>query len=127
MENKNKKNGLEWSVLAISGMLVFFTLGFLIYEMIYEKQTSPDIVVSHGKIETKENYQALSVSVTNKGAETAENVRIEIIVGTGRTEEKSQMEFQYLPGRSSVKGWATFNIDTVVDNIQIHVLGYSTP
>ena len=127
MEDKNKKNGLEWTVLVISGLLVFFTLGFLIYEMIYEKETSPDIVVSHGRIETKEDYQALPVSVTNKGAETAENVRIEIIVGTGRTEEKSQMEFQYLPGQSSVKCWATFRSDTAVNNIQIHVLGYSTP
>ncbi len=126
MGEKNKKNALEWSVLVLSGILVFFTLGFLIYEMIFETQTSPDIVVSHGEIEQKENYLALPVIVTNKGAETAENLRIEITIGMGSEAEKSQMEFQYLPGQSSTKGWATFGKNKHVKDIQIHVLGYST-
>lgn len=127
MDKKNKNNWLERIVLGVSGGLVFFVFGFLIYETIYEKQTSPDIVVSQGKIDRKENYWALPVSVTNKGSRTAENVRIEIIAGSGPITERSQMEFQYLPGRSTVKGWATFGPDTVLDSIRIHILGYTAP
>lgn len=127
MDKKNKKNWLEWIVLGVSGTLVFFTLGFLVYETIYEKQTSPDIVVSQGKMERKENYTAIPVSITNKGSKTAENVRLEITVGTYPNKEKSQMEFQYLPGRSTVNGWATFRSDTDLDSIRIHILGYTAP
>ncbi|MEH6408576.1 MAG: hypothetical protein V7767_14965 [Leeuwenhoekiella sp.] len=127
MKTENKKNWLEWVVLFISGILVLFTLGFLVYEMIFEEQTSPDIVVTYGRMENKSGYTALPVKATNNGAETAENLRIEIIAGSAKTEEKANLDFDYLPGKSSATGWVTFKYNQNPKTIQVHVLGYSIP
>ena len=127
MGSKKKKNWLEWMVLFLSGTLVFFILGFLIYETITEKQTAPDIEITHGKPEHKENYWALAVTAKNKGTKTAENLHIEIIIGAGDKEQIAEIEFLYLPGRSSVNGSVTFVENPGTKPIRIHVLGYGTP
>ena len=124
---KEKKNWLEWVVLFISGLLVVFTLGYIVYEIIFEDQTSPDIVVTYGKTEQKSGYIALPITATNKGAETAEDLRIEVTTGDGDNKEQSNLLFNYLPGKSSAKGWVTFKNNPDPSHIEIHVLGYSIP
>lgn len=124
---KKKKNWLEWVVLFISGILVVFTLGYIVYEIIFEEQTSPDIVVTYGKIEQKTGYIALPITATNKGAETAEDLHIEVTTGNGDNKEQSNLLFNYLPGKSSVKGWVTFKNNPDPAQFEVHVLGYSIP
>ena len=126
-DNKEEKNGLEWTITIISGIIVVFTLGFLVYQMIYEEQTPPDIVVVLGGVSQKDGAFAIPIKATNKGTETAENVLIEIILKDGVIEEKSEINFAYLPRKSSVNGWVIFSKKPESKNLQTRVIGYSIP
>lgn len=126
-DNKEEKNWLEWTITIISGILVVFTLGFLVYQMIYEEQTPPDIVVVLGEVSEKDGAFAIPITTTNKGTETAENVIIEVILKGGSEEEKSQITFAYLPRKSSVNGWVIFTKKPDSKDLQTRVMGYSIP
>ncbi len=128
MKKKQQKNWLEWVVLVVATMLVFATIGFLIYDAITAKDTPPDITVSLGKVEQREGHFAIPLTAKNRGAQTAEDVRIEVVAGQGNQQEKAAIEFPYLPGKSTVNGWVTFTKDPgKADTLQIRVLGYGTP
>ena len=128
MKRKQEKNWLEWLVLTGATLLVFTTIGFLLYDAITTKHTPPSIVVSLGQPEQKEDHVAIPLTAKNGGAQTAEDIRIEVVFGQGRQQERGLVEFPYLPGQSTVTGWVTFT--KAPDNteaLQIRVLGYSTP
>lgn len=124
---KDNKNWLEWTVTGVSAIIVLFTLSFLVYQWIMEEQTPPDILVTFGNTEIKQNYYAISVIAENKGAKTAQKVRIEISTGSEINAEKAHIEFDYIPGKSSVKGWVSFNQNPQSKKLKTHVLGYVTP
>ncbi len=126
-EQKEKKNWLEWTVTIISGILVFFTFGFLVYQLIVEERTPPNIVIVLGEVSEKDNAFAIPVEAHNKGTATAENVLIEIVAENGESEQKAQITFSYLPGKSSSKGWVTFTKNPKVALLKTHVVGYNIP
>lgn len=126
-DNKEEKNWLEWTITIISGILVVFTLAFLVYQMIYEEQTPPDIVVVLGIVSQKDGAFAVPIKATNKGTETAENVIIEITLKGHPNDEKSQMTFAYLPRKSSANGWVIFSRKPDLKDLQTRVIGYSIP
>lgn len=126
-KKKENKNWLEWLITIISGILVFFTLGFLVYQLIFEEQTPPNIAVVLGEISRKDDAFAIPIQANNNGTETAENVIIEIIAENGQTEEKAEITFSYLPGKSSANGWITFTKRPDISSLKTHVVGYTTP
>lgn len=126
-DTRENKNWLEWTVTIISIMLVIFTFSFLTYEVIYQEQTSPDIKVSLGKLQKLENYYAIPVKAKNQGTQTAQKVRIEISVESATGQEKAEIEFDYLPGKSNASGWVSFKENPDGKTLKTHVLGYITP
>ncbi len=124
---KEPKNWLERIITGIASIIVALTLAFLIYQMIYDEQTPPDIVVNLGEISEKDQGYAVRVTVKNNGSQTAENVTVEIVSQESDTPEKGQLTFQYLPGASSVKGWVSFSKQPRKEALQIKILGYATP
>lgn len=124
---KEKKNWLEWLITIVSAVLVAFTLGFLIYQLIFEERTPPDIVISLGEISPKDDAFALPITVTNKGTNTAENVVIEIVSGNGNAKETAQITFAYLAGKSTSSGWVTFTRKPDKTSLKKHVVGYAIP
>lgn len=126
-KKKEKKNWLEWLITIISGILVFFTLGFLVYQLIFEERTPPNIAIVLGEISQKDDAFAIPIQANNSGTETAENVVIEIVSENGEDVEKAEITFSYLPGKSSAKGWITFNKKPEMASLKTHVVGYTTP
>ena len=126
-KNKTKKNWLEWSITIISGILVIFTLGFLVYQLIYEEQTPPDISVVLGEVFEKDEAYSVPIKAINEGTETAGNVVIEIVIEGDPEKEKAQITFAYLPGKSSAQGWVIFTKKPERKSLKTHVIGYSTP
>lgn len=126
-KNKERKNWLEWLITIISGILVFFTVGFLVYQLIYEEQTPPDIAIVLGEMSQKDDAFAIPIQASNNGTETAENVVIEIISQNDLEEEMAQITFAFLPGKSSANGWITFTKKPDVSSLKTHVVGYTTP
>lgn len=126
MEEK-KKNWVEILVTGISAVIVLFTFILLTYQLLTEEQTPPDISVSFGTPVAKQNYYSIPVTAENNGAETAQKVRIEISAGAENLEEKAHIEFDYMPGKSKVKGWVNFSDDPTGKPLEAHVLGYVVP
>ena len=127
MEKNEPTNWLERMVTVIAGILVLFTFVFLIYQWISEETTPPNIVVNLGEVVQKDQGYSVPVSVNNLGTQTAKDIVIEIVSKEVDSEEKGQISFQYLPGKSSVRGWVTFTKNPSRSSLKTQVLGYSTP
>ncbi len=123
----NSRNWLEHVVTGVAALLVLCTLGFLIFKSISQEQTPPDIQVFIGDVVPKDQGYAVPVKVKNKGTQTAKDITIEIVSGEGESEEKGEISFQYLPGKSSVRGWVIFSNKPNGSSMTTHVLGYATP
>ncbi|MDN3725407.1 hypothetical protein QRD02_13545 [Aequorivita sp. SDUM287046] len=126
-KKKEKKNWLEWTVTLISMVIVSFTIGVLVYQMVVSEENPPDIVISLGKAESKTNHYTIPVTVHNKGDITAKKLSIEFTKGEGSDTEKARLEFDYVPGQSKVKGWISFTGNPDDESIKPHILGYSIP
>lgn len=126
-KQRESKNWLEWTVTIFSVILVLFTFTFLVYQAIYQEQTPPDIQVELGNSRQLKNYYAIPVKATNNGTETAQKVQIEISTGNAIEDEKAHIEFDYLPGKSTVGGWVSFSQNPHGKEMKIHILGYITP
>ena len=128
MKEKQDKNWLEWTVLGLSSVLVLSIIGFLVYSAVTVQDTPPKIIVSLGQPVPQAGHVVVPLVVGNKGYQTAKDLRVEVIAGSGRRGERALLEFPYLPGQSSAKGWATFTQDPGnPDDLLIRILGYSAP
>ncbi len=125
--SKEGKNWLEWTVTIISSILVLFIIGFLISQIIWSEDTPPEIEVTLGEVTYLSDYYAIPITAKNLGTKTAQKVRIEIKQPKNINTEKGFIEFDYLPGKSSVNGWVNFSEKPDAASLIIHVLGYSTP
>lgn len=118
-----KRNWLEILVTGISAILVIGIFGVLIHRLIYEEQTPPDLVISVGTpVKASENF-IVSINVENKGTTTAENVKIEVTDNN----EQALLEFDFIPGGSTVTGWATFSVVPDATRLKARVLGFIEP
>lgn len=102
-------------------------LSFLTYQLIFQEQTPPDIQVVLGESRTFDDYFALPVEAKNNGTETAQKVRIEVSTGNSPEDEKAYIEFDFLPGNSTVKGWVGFSEDPNSKNLSSRILGFVVP
>ncbi len=129
MEKEEKKttNWLERIVTVISTILVLFTFTILIYQWMSEEPTPPNIEVSLGEVTQKDQGYSVPVSVKNLGSQTAKNIVIEIVSQEDGTDEKGQISFQYIPGKSTVRGWVSFTKEPTVSSLKSQVLGYTAP
>lgn len=122
-----EKNWLEWLVFAVGLLLVGGTLGFLLYDASTAENLPPEIHVRLGTPEGRPGYYAVPVTAWNQGSETAESVRIEVVLG-GEGGERAELEFPFLPGGGRREGWVTFTDDPGrTDTLQARVLGYKKP
>jgi uncharacterized protein (TIGR02588 family) len=103
-----RKNWIEWSVFALSALLISFVIGFLVYESATIGNAPPDIRVQLGPPEARAGYFAVPVEATNSGDQTAEGVQIEVTLQTGGKEETGSFEIAFLPRRGSREAWVTF-------------------
>ena len=124
---KNNQNWLEWIVTGISAIIVIFTFGFLIWQFITEEQTPPEIVITFGESLDRKEHYAIPLIAENKGAQTAQKVKIEISMGYDEGGEKAHLEFDYVPGKSKVNGWVNFNKNPGDGNLRAKVLGFVVP
>lgn len=127
-ETKYKRdNKFERTVTAIAAAIVFFVLGFLIFQIITEEETPPNIHVSFGEVVQKDNGYSVPVIVKNAGTQTAKNIAIEIEFDHHEKEQNGQIGFDFLPGKSIVRGWVTFKDKPAISELKPKILGYSVP
>lgn len=126
---KVQKNWLEWIVFAVGFILVFCTIGYLIYAGASKGNEPPSIEVRLGKAQQRQFNFAVPVSVINHGDETAEGVRVEVVMMETGGEEKArgELDVAFLPGHATREGWVTFEQDPRTSQLKARVLGYQRP
>lgn len=126
--SKLQKNPLEWSVFAVSLLLVAATLGYLTYEGIRMGDAPPSIEVKLGAPEQRTHNFTVPVTVLNHGDQTASGVIIEVVMEEGGAERaRGQVEIPFLPRHAMREGWVTFDKDPRAANLKARVLGYEKP
>ena len=123
------KNGLEWTVFALSLVLVLAILCYLGYQVYVEKEGTPDVFVETRHDPSEHNPYRYHVTVHNLGQETAETVALEVtVLKAGEEVEKAELEIAFVPKESMREGWVNFNQDpALADTVEAHILSYNRP
>jgi uncharacterized protein (TIGR02588 family) len=129
--SKLQKNALEWSVFAVSLLLVGATLFYLGREALTAQESPPHIALKLGQPRALQNATPpgfiVSVEATNKGWQTAEGVQIEVEMQRGEEKQTANFEVAFLPRHSSREGWVAFKGQPENVKLSARVLGYEIP
>lgn len=128
-ESKEGKNILEWGVFAISLLLVIGILSYLSYKTYTHKTAPPNIQVTYQPSPTENAPFRYHISIKNNGLETAEEVRIELVLKKGEaTVEKAALQLPFLPQSSLREGWLNFSQDPqLADTVVARVVSFKKP
>ena len=126
--NRPKKNWLEWSVFAVSLVLVLATLGFLVRESLVGTDGPPEVVARLGKPRASAGGYMVPVEVANLGQETAEAVKVTVVLELeGGKKEEADLDIAYLPRNSRRNGWVTFQRDPRSGSLRLGPIAFEVP
>jgi uncharacterized protein (TIGR02588 family) len=125
---KIEKNAIEWSVFAVSALIVGACLGALVVMIAREGNAPPSIVVSVGPAERNEAGYLVPVRARNDGDETAEEVRVEVTLESGGREvEKGELTVAFVPRHSEREGFVVFGRDPACCRIRARAISFERP
>lgn len=126
---KIEKNWLEWSVFAVSSVLVVGVLSVLAYDGWTAPLTPPSLEVHVGLPEYRVGYYAVPVTVKNQGFQTAEAVQIQVqLTKHDGSKELGDLKIEFVPRQSLRRGFVTFESDPrTAKSITARPLAYRTP
>jgi uncharacterized protein (TIGR02588 family) len=116
-----QKNGLEWTVFAVSLALVALVVALLAWEAAEDADVPPRLVVTLGTPGPGLSGVRVPVSVRNDGAQTVSSVLVEVTDGR----ETAEVSFGYVPRHSTRTGGALFPAPP--GRLQARVVAYEAP
>ena len=129
-----QKNWLEWSVFALSLLLVGGTLVYLAREALTLDDVPPKIVLTLGKPRPLDASPGgsksfiLPVKAANHGQQTAEGVHVQVEMRrAGEEPQTADFEIEFLPRDSEREGWVGFKGEPEGIKLDARVLGYEIP
>jgi uncharacterized protein (TIGR02588 family) len=123
-----KKNILEWSVFAVSAVIVATVVGYLAVAALREHERPPDLRIVTGTPQSTAGGHRVPVIVRNAGEDTAENVRVEVILRDGGKElERAELDVMFVPRQSQREGAVLFQRDPRCCTIMTRVVSYEKP
>lgn len=126
--DKPVKNWLEWTVFAVSLVLVVAILGYLSWEAVADSGGPPDVVVELGRPRSSSAGFMVPVEVRNLGKGTAEGVRVTVILDrAGGRAESAELDVAYLPRESRRSGWVTFAGDPGEGRLRVGPIAFEVP
>lgn len=99
-----KKNVVEWSVFALSLVLVLALTGYLAYDVFRGAGDAPVFAFEFGAPAFQDSLYVLPVTVHNTGDRTAASVVVVVASGA----EEAEVVFDYVPRHSTREGAAFF-------------------
>ncbi|MEO8216351.1 MAG: hypothetical protein ABI718_04645 [Acidobacteriota bacterium] len=109
---KPKKNVLEWSVFAVSLVLIVAVVAVLVREALMTSDSAPDLRIETGVAASTSSGFRVPVLVTNASAKTAEQVMINVSLRCGdAVVERAEFTLDFVPGKSKRDGWVVFRHD----------------
>lgn len=123
------KNWLEWTVFAISAVLVAGVLGYLLYDGLTSNGHPPRIQVTLGRSEQQGPVYVMPVQVQNTGSQTAQSVTVQVELETaGGEKETAMLDLDFLPREGSRGGWVSFRNDPgAARAVRAHAVSYQQP
>lgn len=123
-----KKNGLEWSVFALSACVVAAALGYLAVSAVRAERTPPDLRIFAGAPGAHGDVHRIPLVVRNVGDATAESVRIEVVLRRGEEEvARAELDLAFVPRKSEREGWVTFRQDPRCCAVVTRAVSYERP
>ncbi|HKI01342.1 MAG TPA: hypothetical protein VKK31_05135 [Thermoanaerobaculia bacterium] len=123
-----EKNRLEWAVFGLGLLLVLGVVGFLVWDAALGEDSPPDLAVTLGAPERRGDGWAVPVTVRNRGQETAEGARVEVVLELpdgGR--EEAGFDLAFAPRGSTREGWVQFLHPPATGRLTGRVTGYEKP
>jgi uncharacterized protein (TIGR02588 family) len=118
----------EWLVAALGLVLLCASLGYLGWHALRGGSDVPAPSVKVMGIDAQPGRYVVRLRVTNQSPATAAALRVEGVLRQGGEEvERSDTEFQYLPGRSSVQGGLFFQRDPRQFQLEVLAKGFEEP
>ena len=126
---KLEKNALEWTVFALSAVLVLLIIGYLSFQSFNSNGSTPDISVRAVKEPSKNNPHRYRIIVTNHGSATAEEVNVVAeVYKADSVMETAELQLAFSPKLSDQEGWVNFDQDpALADSMRVRVLSYKKP
>ena len=127
--SKLQKNWVEWTVFAVSLVLVASALSYLVYDGATMGSEPPSLEVRLGTPEQRPHNFIVPVTVTNHGDETAEGITVEVSMedAGGGEPARGELTIAFLPRRATREGFVTFDRDPRAVQLKARVLGYEKP
>ena len=121
------KNWLEWLVFAMSLVVIAGFIGVLAYAAFMTKDAPASLRVFLGEPRKEQSHFIVPVLVQNRGGAAAAAVRIEVVLDSGSTVERSGFELSYAPGGSSRHGEVSFSSDPREGRLNGRAIGFELP
>jgi uncharacterized protein (TIGR02588 family) len=120
-----KKNVLEWSIFAISLVLIAVCVGVLGYEQLTRTDSPPNVLATIGQVMERPDGFAVEIIIENTGDRTASAIHLQL--SDEANNEQATAVIEYLPYRSTRRAWLILPTDPRGDGIRVRVLGYEEP
>ncbi len=121
------KNLLEWTVFAISAVLLLAVLVFLILAAVKVKEGPAELRAETGSPVSKDGWLRIPVTVSNHGQRVAANVEVRVTIGTGDAKREAGFTVDWVPRGGTRTGAVSFREAEVPGVVQGEILGYEEP
>ena len=123
-----KKNAVEWSVFAVSCVMIAAVVAILVHDAVTSSSSPPELHVVLGAVDSTDAGFAVPVAVMNRGETTAEQAKIVVTLVEGNTEvESAELTIAFVPGKSRREGWAVFRRDPRCCRIAARAVSFEAP
>lgn len=125
--DNTSKNLLEWTVFAISAVLVLAVLGYLLKSALEVEIGPAKLAVMTGPPVAENGRTRIPVTVSNDGRRVAANVEVQIAVDSGEGKQQAGFTLDFVPRGGSRQGAVSFKGTDLTGTPECEVLGYEEP
>jgi uncharacterized protein (TIGR02588 family) len=128
-EQKQQRSVAEWVTFSIASSIVAGIVGLVLYSWAKVGNEPPVLAIEQsGKVRQTSGSFYVPFTLTNKGGETADAVRVtaELQIG-GKVEEMGEQQFDFLAGGEAEEGTFLFSRNPQNGKLILRVTGYRKP
>ncbi|CAN7618147.1 TIGR02588 family protein [Phenylobacterium sp. LjRoot164] len=118
---------LEWGSATLGALLLFATLGFLLWDALSGRDAPPDLKVSALAVRAVEGGHLVEFRVENGGDRPAAQVEVEGELSSGGEPDTAGATFDYVPAGSARTGGLFFREDPRQGALTLTAKGYADP
>jgi uncharacterized protein (TIGR02588 family) len=128
-EQKQQRSVAEWVTFGIASSIVAGIVGLVLYSWVKVGDRLPVLALERsGKIRQAEGIFYVPFTLTNKGGETADAVRVTARLQIDRdTAEMGEQQFDFLAGGEAEEGVFLFSRNPQTGKLILRVTSYRKP